>query len=87
MQNSVDRKWVIKSDNKILGPYSFDQIEDLLKKKQISIIDEVRDMKSRWLYIRECTELQSIVEEIRLKLSKCFWRSIRCCEFINLLSF
>ncbi len=70
MQNSVDRKWVIKSDNKILGPYSFDQIEDLLKKKQISIIDEVRDMKSRWLYIRECPELQSIVEEIRLKLSK-----------------
>ena len=70
MQNSMDRKWVIKSDNKILGPYSFDQIEDLLKKKQISIIDEVRDMKSRWLYIRECPELQSIVEEIRLKLSK-----------------
>ena len=66
----MDRKWVIKSDNKILGPYSFDQIEDLLKKKQISIIDEVRDMKSRWLYIRECPELQSIVEEIRLKLSK-----------------
>lgn len=70
MQNSMDRKWVIKSDNKILGPYSFDQIEDLLKKKQISIIDEVRDMNSRWLYIRECPELQSIVEEIRLKLSK-----------------
>ena len=70
MQKSMDRKWVIKSDNKILGPYSFDQIEDLLKKKQISIIDEVRDMKSRWLYIRECPELQSIVEEIRLKLSK-----------------
>ena len=66
----MDRKWVIKSDNKILGPYSFDQIEDLLKKKQISIIDEVRDMKNRWLYIRECPELQAIVEEIRLKLSK-----------------
>ena len=70
MQNSMDRKWVIKSDNKILGPYSFDQIEDLLKKKQVSIIDEVRDMNSRWLYIRECPELQSIVEEIRLRLSK-----------------
>ena len=70
MQNSMDRKWIIKSDNKILGPYSFDQIEDLLKKKQISIIDEVRDMNNRWLYIRESPELQSIVEEIRLRLSK-----------------
>ena len=27
---SVDKKWLIKSDNKIVGPYSMDQLENLL---------------------------------------------------------
>lgn len=62
---SAERKWMIKSENRILGPYSFDQLEDLLKKKQISLIDEVRDMDSRWMYIREAEALKPIVELIR----------------------
>lgn len=70
MQNAADRKWMIKSENKILGPYSYDQIEDLLKKKQISLIDEVRDMDTRWMYIRETEALKAIVDEIRIELAK-----------------
>lgn len=69
MQPSVERKWMIKSENKVLGPYSFDEIEDLLKKKQISLIDEVRDMSTRWMYIREAEPLQAIVEEVRKQLA------------------
>lgn len=70
MQTAADRKWMIKSENRVLGPYTYDQIEDLLKKKQISLIDEVRDMNTRWLYIRECEPLKAIVEEIREELAK-----------------
>jgi len=69
MQASVERKWIIKSENKILGPYSFEQIEDLIKKKQITLIDEVRDMHSRWTYIRETKDLLPIVENIRTELA------------------
>jgi len=69
MQASFERKWIIKSENKILGPYSFEQIEDLIKKKQITLIDEVRDMNTRWSYIRETKDLQPIVENIRTELA------------------
>ena len=70
MQSAADRKWMIKSENKVLGPYSYDQIEDLLKKKQVSLIDEVRDMNTRWMYIREAEALKAIVDEIREELAK-----------------
>ncbi|AZZ37612.1 hypothetical protein CIK05_12685 [Bdellovibrio sp. qaytius] len=70
MQTAADRKWMIKSENKVLGPYSYDQIEDLLKKRQVSLIDEVRDMDTRWMYIRESEALKAIVDEIREELAK-----------------
>lgn len=69
MQSSVEQKWLIKSDNKILGPFTFEQIEELIKKKQITLIDEVRDMNTRWNYIRETQDLKPIVENIRIELS------------------
>jgi hypothetical protein len=68
LQKNSEKKWLIKSENKILGPYSFDQILDLLRKKQISIIDEVRDPETRWLYVRENHEFKNIVEEIRKEI-------------------
>lgn len=61
-------KWIVKSENRILGPYSFEQIEDLIRKKQISLIDEVRDSSTRWLYVRENPEFKGIVESIRKEL-------------------
>lgn len=63
-----ENKWIVKSDSKILGPYSFDQIEDLIQKKQISLIDEIRDTETRWLYVRENPEFSKIVETIRKEL-------------------
>lgn len=63
-----DKKWLIKSENKILGPYNFEQIEDLLIKKQISLIDEVRDTNTRWLYLRENTEFKKTIEAVRSRM-------------------
>ncbi|MBC7741794.1 MAG: hypothetical protein H7061_06340 [Bdellovibrionaceae bacterium] len=68
IEKNLEKKWLVKSENRILGPYHIEQIEDLLKKKQISLIDEVRDMETRWLYIRENPRFKSIVEEIRKDL-------------------
>lgn len=69
LEKNLEKKWLIKSENKILGPYSFDQVIDLIRKKQISLIDEVRDPETRWLYVRENPEYRSIVEEIRLEIN------------------
>ncbi len=68
LEKNLEKKWLVKSENKILGPYHFDQIEDLLKKKQISLIDEIRDMDTRWLYIRENPSFKKVVDEIRREL-------------------
>lgn len=63
-------KWLIKSDYKILGPYSYEQVEDLIMKKQISLIDEVRDMDLRWTYVREVTDFKPLVEAVREEIDK-----------------
>lgn len=68
LEKNLEKKWIIKSENKILGPYNFEQIVDLLRKKQISIIDEVRDPETRWLYVRENSEFKNVVEEIRKEI-------------------
>lgn len=70
MPSAAECKWMIKSENRILGPYSFEQIEDLLRKRQVSLIDEVRDMDNRWTYIRENEDLKDIVEIVREELAK-----------------
>lgn len=61
----LEKKWLIKSENKILGPFQFDQISDLIKKKQVSLVDEVRDTETRWLYVRENPVFKQIVDEVR----------------------
>lgn len=68
LEKNLEKKWLIKSENRIMGPYNFDQILDLLRRKQISIIDEVRDPETRWLYVRENNEFKHIVEEIRKEI-------------------
>lgn len=58
-------KWLIKSEGEVLGPFSYDQVIDQLKKKKISLIDEIRDPETRWLYIRENPMFKSVIEEIQ----------------------
>jgi hypothetical protein len=67
---STKNKWLIKSDYKILGPYSYEQVEDLIMKKQISLIDEIRDMNTRWSYVREVPEFKSLVEVVRTEIDQ-----------------
>jgi hypothetical protein len=67
---SVKNKWLIKSDYKILGPYSYEQVEDLIMKKQISLIDEIRDMDLRWSYVREVPDFKPLVDAVREEIDK-----------------
>ena len=67
-ENRLENKWLIKSENRILGPYNFEQVIDLIRKKQISIIDEIRDPETRWLYVRENGEFKIIVDEMRSEI-------------------
>lgn len=68
LEKNSEKKWLIKSEGKILGPYTFDQVTDLIRKKQLSLIDEIRDPETRWLYVRENPEFKNIVEEMRKEI-------------------
>lgn len=70
LDKGSEKKWLVKSENIILGPYSFDQIIDMIRKRQISLIDEIRDPETRWLYIRENPEFKNLAEEIRKEIDE-----------------
>lgn len=67
-EKKLENKWLIKSENRILGPYNFEQVLVLIRKKQISIIDEIRDPETRWLYVRENGEFKVVVDEMRSEI-------------------
>src|SRR4051812_45500802 len=60
-----EKNWLIKSSSKIIGPYSATEVAQLLIKKHISIIDEVRQPRGRWAYIRETPIFSEIVHNLR----------------------
>ncbi len=62
--NPKEKMWLVRASTKIQGPYSLDDIVQLLMFNQISFVDEIRRPKSRWNFIREYPYL---VETIKSK--------------------
>lgn len=60
-----DPIWLIKSGDRILGPYSLEMLKAKLLEKEFVVIDEVITPGKRWRYIREEPLLAKIVEEVR----------------------
>lgn len=63
--NHLTKNWLVKSSTKILGPFSRDEVMSLLTRRQITIIDEVRQPEGRWNYIREHRHFKEIVKSLR----------------------
>lgn len=63
--NNLEKNWLVKSSTRILGPFTFSEITEHLRSKQISIIDEVRLPEGRWSYIREHSLFMEVVRQIR----------------------
>lgn len=63
--NGKAKTWLVKSSTRILGPFTLSEVTELLKTKQVSIIDEVRLPAGRWNYIRENKTFMEIVRNIR----------------------
>ncbi len=59
------KTWLVKSSTKILGPFTRDEVIDLLSRRQITIIDEIRQPEGRWNYIRESHHFKEIVKGLR----------------------
>ncbi|UOF01109.1 tetratricopeptide repeat protein [Bdellovibrio reynosensis] len=63
--NKNEKNWLVKSSTRILGPFTLSEVTELLKSKQVSIIDEVRQPEGRWSYIRENQLFMEVVRNIR----------------------
>jgi tetratricopeptide (TPR) repeat protein len=63
--SSSNSVWLVKSAGRILGPYSKDSVHDMLRAKEIVVLDEVAPPFKRFRYIRDHEDFVDIVEEIR----------------------
>ncbi|MBC7371824.1 MAG: tetratricopeptide repeat protein, partial [Bdellovibrionaceae bacterium] len=61
------KNWLVKSSTKILGPFTRDEVVQLLSRRQITIIDEIRQPDLRWNYIRETRYFKEIVKNLRFE--------------------
>lgn len=57
---------MVKVNGRIIGPHTKTEIFDLLKNKEIVVLNEVMPPFRRWQYIRDLDEFADIVEELRL---------------------
>lgn len=57
--------WLVKSSDRILGPFSTAEMEERLRSKEIVILDEVVTPRSRWRLLRDEPTFSKLVEEIR----------------------
>jgi tetratricopeptide (TPR) repeat protein len=63
--NPLAKNWLVKSSTKILGPFTREEVLNLLTHRQITIIDEIRQPEGRWNYIRENRHFKEIVKNLR----------------------
>lgn len=60
-----DKIWLVKSSYRIMGPYTHNEVCDLIKEKKISILDEVRTPDTRWGSAREKVEFLDFIKQFK----------------------
>lgn len=63
--NGANDQWLVKSANRVMGPFKLDEVITGLKLKHFTIMDEISAPFGRWILIRDEVTLQEAVKEIR----------------------
>ncbi len=58
-------QWLVKSGDHILGPFTTAVVVEKVRSKELVVIDEISQPRSRWRYIRDVPAFAAIVEEVR----------------------
>jgi hypothetical protein len=61
--NFENVEWIVKSSSQILGPFTTDQVIDLIKKKGITPIDEITPEFGYWSYVRDISVFQPALNQ------------------------
>lgn len=67
--NPKEKMWLVRSSSRLIGPYSLEEVVELLTYNQISFVDEIRRPKSRWNFVRDYPYLTESVKNNREKLN------------------
>jgi tetratricopeptide (TPR) repeat protein len=67
MRKNKSEKCIIRSGGRILGPYFEREIIELLRNRQVVVLDEMSRPCGRWMFIRDVPELAKVIEEMRVK--------------------
>lgn len=57
--------WLVKSSGRILGPFPTERIAELLRTREISVLDEVSTPLRRWQTIQYHDEFREVVDSLR----------------------
>lgn len=57
--------WLVKSSGRILGPFTAEKIGELLRTREISVLDEISKPLRRWQTIQYHEEFRDVVESMR----------------------
>lgn len=63
-----DTLWLVKSGDRVLGPFATAEVIRRLRAKELVVIDEVIAPQARWHHIRDEALFSSVVDEIRAGL-------------------
>ena len=63
--SSDDSLWLVKSGERILGPFRTEEIVEKVRTHELAVIDEISAPASRWRYLRDEPTFALVVEESR----------------------
>ena len=64
-----EKKFLIRSSGDILGPYTKDEVTNLIKNKKISVFDEVTEPFKIWMYLEHHSDFEKIVNSMNIQAS------------------
>jgi tetratricopeptide (TPR) repeat protein len=65
MASREEVPWLIKSSGRILGPFHSSKIIDLLRSREVSVLDEVSEPLRRWQTIQYHADFKEVVDNLR----------------------
>jgi tetratricopeptide (TPR) repeat protein len=57
--------WMVKSSGRVLGPFPAATINELLRTREISVLDEISSPMRRWQTIQYHTEFKEVIDHLR----------------------
>lgn len=60
-----EQKYIVKSSNRVLGPYSIEEISTRVARREINMLDEIRTPEMRWCFVREVPAFHGLIERLR----------------------